>query len=138
MSPATNQQFSISELAKEFEVTARTIRFYEDQGLLTPQRTGNAGRQRVYSVRDRTRLKLTLRGKRLGLSLAQIRDLIDMYDSPSDTTAQLGKFLEVLAQHKRALLGQLNDLHETIAEIEAHENRARQLLASAHPGAIHA
>lgn len=120
--------YMIGELAREFDITPRTIRFYEDQGLLAPQRTGAGGRQRVYSQRDRTRLKLTLRGKRLGLSLSEVRDLIDMYDSPSGTVAQLERFLAVLARHRATLEQQLRDLQETLAEIETHETRARGLL----------
>ena len=84
--------FTISELAKEFDLTTRAIRFYEDMGLLTPER---AGLQRVYSARDRARLTLTLRAKRLGLSLTEARDILDMYDSPRDTVPQLEKFLGV-------------------------------------------
>lgn len=76
------QHWTISDLSREFEITPRTIRFYEDQGIVSPDRVG---RQRIYSARDRTRLKLALRGKRLGLKLAQIRELIDMYESPTDT-----------------------------------------------------
>jgi len=120
--------YTISELAREFDVTPRTIRFYEDQGLLAPKRAGTGGRQRVYSQRDRTRLKLTLRGKRLGLTLSEIRGLVDMYESPSDTAPQLTRFLAVLAQHREALERQLADLQETLAEIGAHEARARALL----------
>jgi len=120
--------YTISELSREFGITPRTIRFYEDQGLLAPTRTGAGGRQRSYSQRDRTRLKLTLRGKRLGLSLSEIRDLIDMYDSPSGTVAQLESFLSVLARHRRTLEQQLRDLNETLAEITTHEARARSLL----------
>jgi DNA-binding transcriptional MerR regulator len=121
--------FTISELAREFSVTPRTIRFYEDQGLLAPARVGAGGRQRCYSQRDRTRLKLTLRGKRLGLSLSEVRDLVDMYESPSDTAAQLERFLSVLAQHRRTLEQQFQDLRETLDEIATHEARARALLA---------
>ena len=121
--------FTITELAREFQVTPRAIRFYEDQGLLAPERAGTGGRQRVYSQRDRTRLKLTLRGKRLGLTLSEIRELVDMYESPSDTAAQLTRFLGVLAQHRRTLEQQLQDLRETLAEIDTHERRARALLA---------
>ena len=120
--------YSIGELAREFGVPPRTIRFYEDQGLLAPRRVGAGARQRAYSPRDRTRLKLTLRGKRLGLSLSEIRDLIDMYDSPADTAPQLTRFLEVLSRHRSVLESQLLDLNETLAEIQAHEARARQLL----------
>ena len=72
--------YSISDLAREFDLTTRAIRFYEDMGLLQPERSGPGGRNRVYSHRDRTRLKLTLRAKRLGLSLTEAKDLIDMYD----------------------------------------------------------
>lgn len=121
--------FSISDLALEFDVTARTIRFYEDQGLLAPKRVGTGGRQRVYSQRDRTRLKLTLRGKRLGLSLAEVKALVDMYESPADSAPQLKRFLAVLAEHRRVLDVQMADLRETLAEIDAHEARARSLLA---------
>ncbi len=121
--------YTITELAREFEVTPRAIRFYEDQGLLAPKRAGTGGRQRVYSQRDRARLKLTLRGKRLGLTLAEIRELVDMYESPRDNAAQLARFLTVLGQHRATLERQLADLQETLAEIDAHEQRARALLA---------
>jgi DNA-binding transcriptional MerR regulator len=116
---------TIAELAEEFDVTARAIRFYEDMGLLEPAR---AGRNRVYSQRDRTRLKLTLRGKRLGLSLQEIKQLVDMYDSPSDNAAQLNAFLRVLAAHRRQLEQQLEDIEITLAEIGQHEARCRDLL----------
>ncbi len=125
--------YTISELAREFDVTPRTIRFYEDQGLLAPKRAGAGGRQRVYSQRDRTRLKLTLRGKRLGLSLSEVRDLVDMYESPADTVPQLTRFLSVLARHRETLAQQLADLQETLAEIEAHEARARTMLEARRP-----
>ena len=122
--------YTITELAREFEITPRAIRFYEDRGLLAPKRAGTGGRQRVYSQRDRTRLKLTLRGKRLGLTLAEIRELVDMYESPRDNAAQLARFLTVLGQHRATLVRQLADLQETLAEIDAHEQRARALLAT--------
>lgn len=121
---------TITALAQEFDLTTRAIRFYEDMGLLTPRRVG---RRRVYSQRDRTRLKLTLRGKRLGLSLLEIRQLVDMYDSPSDTAAQLTAFLEVLARHRRDLEQQREDIEITLAEISLHEARCRQLLAAGRP-----
>jgi DNA-binding transcriptional MerR regulator len=121
-------QFSISDLAKEFDLTTRAIRFYEDMGLLEPERSGPGGRNRVYSARDRTRLKLTLRAKRLGLSLKEGKELIDMYDSPRDTVAQLKKFLIVLAEHRRQLESQLTDLHATLEEVKTHEKEARNLL----------
>src|SRR6059058_6658629 len=101
--------YTIGDLAKEFDLTTRAIRFYEDMGLLTPERSGPGGRNRVYSSRDRTRLKLTLRAKRLGLSLSEAKEIIDMYDSPRDTGPQLRKFLAVLAQHRKQLEEQLAD-----------------------------
>jgi DNA-binding transcriptional MerR regulator len=123
---AGHRTFTITELALEFDITPRAIRFYEDVGLLSPER---AGRNRVYTQRDRTRLKLTLRGKRLGLSLQEIKQLVDMYDSPSDTTQQLQAFLGVLGEHRRLLEQQREDLEVTLAEIAQHEARCRSLLA---------
>jgi DNA-binding transcriptional MerR regulator len=117
--------FTIGELAREFDLTTRAIRFYEDCGLLSPQRRG---RNRVYTLRDRTRLKLTLRGKRLGLTLAEVKELVDMYESPRDTQAQLKKFLNVLGAHRAQLEQQRADLDVTIDEVRAHEKEARRLL----------
>jgi DNA-binding transcriptional MerR regulator len=127
--------FTITELAREFDVTPRAIRFYEDHGLLAPTRAGTGGRQRVYTQRDRTRLKLTLRGKRLGLTLSEVRELVDMYDSPADTAAQLERFLQVLGGHRHTLERQLEDLRVTLDEIAAHEARCRALLERAGRGA---
>ena len=121
-------QYTISDLAREFDLTTRAIRFYEDMGLLQPQRAGPGGRSRIYSARDRTRLKLTLRAKRLGLSLTEARDIIDMYDSPRDTGAQLKKFMSVLAAHRKALEEQMADLVANLDEVKAHEREARALL----------
>ena len=120
--------FTISELAQEFEVTPRAIRFYEDMGLLAP---GRVGRNRVYSQRDRTRLKLTLRGKRLGFALQEIRQLVTMYDSDSDMAPQLEAFLAALAAHRAQLLQQLDDIRVTLDELDLHERRCHQLLAAA-------
>jgi DNA-binding transcriptional MerR regulator len=121
--------YSISDLAREFDLTTRAIRFYEDMGLLEPARSGPGGRSRVYSARDRTRLKLTLRAKRLGLSLSEAKDLIDMYDSPRDTGPQLRKFLVVLAAHRRQLEEQLAEVQANLNEVKVHEKEARGLLA---------
>ena len=118
--------YTIGELAREFDLTTRAIRFYEDCGLLAPQRQG---RNRVYTQRDRTRLKLTLRGKRLGLTLAEVKELVDMYESPRDTLPQLKKFLVVLAAHREQLEQQMSDLHATLDEVRSHEREARRLLA---------
>ena len=128
-------QFSISDLAKEFDLTTRAIRFYEDMGLLEPERSGPGGRNRGYSSRDRTRLKLTLRAKRLGLSLIEAKELIDMYDSPRDTGPQLKKFMLVLAEHRQQLESQLADLQATLEEVKTHEKDARNLLARSEKGA---
>jgi len=125
---ATNPTYTISDLAREFDLTTRAIRFYEDVGLLQPLREGPGGRNRVYSARDRTRLKLTLRAKRLGLSLTEARDIIDMYDSPRDTGPQLRKFLAVLAEHRRQLEEQMADLVANLDEVRTHEKEARALL----------
>jgi DNA-binding transcriptional MerR regulator len=125
---ASPRSYTITELAAEFDVTPRAIRFYEDMGLLEP---GRAGRNRVYSQRERTRLKLTLRGKRLGLSLQEIKQLVDMYDSPSDTAPQLQAFLGVLRNHRRQLELQLDDIRVTLEEITQHEQRCERLLEAA-------
>ncbi len=125
---AAPRSFTITELAAEFDVTPRAIRFYEDVGLLEPQR---AGRNRVYSQRERTRLKLTLRGKRLGLSLQEIKQLVDMYDSPSDTAPQLEAFLGVLRAHRKQIELQLEDIRVTLEEIAQHEARCERLLEAA-------
>lgn len=121
--------YSISDLAREFDLTTRAIRFYEDLGLLQPQRGGAGGRSRVYSQRDRTRLKLTLRAKRLGLSLGEAKEIIEMYDSPRDTGSQLIRFLDVLATHRKQLEDQLEDLRANLNEIKIHQREARALLA---------
>ncbi len=125
------QTYSISDLAKEFDLTTRAIRFYEDMGLLQPARSGPAGRNRVYSGRDRTRLKLTLRAKRLGLSLVEAKGIIDMYDSPRDTVAQLEKFLQVLSLHQQQLEAQMTDLQANMDELKVHQREAKALLAKA-------
>ena len=117
--------FSIGELAREFGLTTRAIRFYEDCGLLAPQRSG---RNRVYTARDRARLTLTLRGKRLGLKLAEVKDLVDMYETRRDTEAQLRRFLAVLARHRAQLEARLGELRTTLDEVLAQETSARQVL----------
>ena len=117
--------FTIGELAREFGVTTRAIRFYEDCGLLDPSRSG---RNRIYSARDRTRLRLTLRGKRLGLKLAEVKELFDMYETRRDTGPQLRRFLAMLGRHRARLEQRLADLHATLAEVTAHEDEARRLL----------
>ena len=129
------QTFHISDLAREFGITPRTIRFWEDQGLIFPSREGQ---MRVFSRRDRTRLKLALRGKRLGLSLAEIREMIDMYDTARDESSQLLKFLDVLAERRAAFERQREDIEAVLDEIAGFEEACRELLAreeAAGPGA---
>ncbi len=118
--------YAIGELAREFDLTTRAIRFYEDWGLLHPTRNG---RTRIYSARDRTRLRLTLRGKRMGLSLAEVKELVDMVESPRDSQAQLRKLLELLARHRLQLEHQIGDLQTTLDEVRVREAEALLLLA---------
>ena len=118
-------EFSIGELASEFDVTPRAIRFYEDHGLLAPRR---AGTRRIYSPRDRTRLKLTLRGKRLGLTLSEIRELVDMYEPGRDERPQLARFLAVLDSHRASLLQQRADIEAQLSEILVFENKLKKQL----------
>ena len=120
--------YSISDLAQEFDLTTRAIRFYEDMGLLQPERQGAGGRTRVYSPRDRTRLRLTLRAKRLGLSLVEAKEIIELYDSPRDTGVQLERFLQVLGHHRQQLEERMEDLQVTLDEVRAHEKEAKSLL----------
>ena len=120
--------YTISQLASEFELTTRAIRFYEDMGLLYPERAGSTGKQRVYSTKDRTRLRLTLRAKRLGLSLQEAKEIIDLYESPRDTGVQLQKFVQVLGGHRQRLEAQLADLQANLAEIDVHMADANALL----------
>ena len=129
MATSTAHSYTISDLAREFDLTTRAIRFYEDMGLLTPERSGPGGRNRVYSPRDRTRLKLTLRAKRLGLSLTEAKDIIEMYDSPRDTGPQLRKFLTILAAHRQQLEEQMAELQANLDEVRTHEKEAKALLA---------
>lgn len=121
-----SQTFTIGELAKEFDLTTRAIRFYEDMGLLAPRRDGL---QRIYTARDRARLTLTLRAKRLGLKLTEAREILDMYDSPRDTAVQLERFLGVLGGHREQLESQLVELQANLAEVRAQEKQARAALA---------
>ena len=125
LSSIERSEYSIGELAREFDVTPRAIRFYEDHGLLAPRRHGQ---RRIYSPRDRTRLKLTLRGKRLGLSLSEIRELIDMYEPGRDERPQLERFLAVLDAHKAGLLQQRADLEAQLSELQAFEKKVKKQL----------
>ena len=118
--------YTIGDLAREFGITPRAIRFYEDEGLLAPVR---AGRNRIYNKRHRTRLGLILRGKRLGLSLARIKEMIEMYDTARDESSQLLKFLDVLAERRAAYERQREDIEAVLDEIAGFEQVCRELLA---------
>ena len=123
--PAPAATFTIGELAREFGLTTRAIRFYEDCGLLAPER---AGKNRVYTARDRARLTPTLRGKRLGLKLAEVKELVDMYDAQRDSQVQLRRFVDVLARQRAQLEARLADLRSTLDEVLAQEAAARRML----------
>ncbi|HJV07407.1 MAG TPA: MerR family DNA-binding transcriptional regulator [Chromobacteriaceae bacterium] len=118
--------FTISDLAREFDVTTRTIRFYEDQGLLEPARQGQ---RRIYSRRDRIRLMLILRGKRIGLSLQEIRELFDLYDADDNNASQLQEFIRLLQQRERQLLDQMEDIRLVLKEITQQRQQCERLLA---------
>jgi len=120
--------FSISELSKEFDVTTRTIRFYESEGLLAPARNGQ---KRIYSDQDRVNLKLILRGKRLGFSLAESKDLIELYDPESGNTKQLETLLEKIEQQRALLAQQLTDIQLMQAELDDAELRCREAFSNA-------
>ena len=119
------ETYTISQLAAEFEVTTRTIRFYEDQGLISPKRDGSA---RVFSSRDRVRLKLALRGKRLGFSLAEIRELFELYDVSRDERKQLEEFLARLERRRARLEQQREDIAVMLNEIDFFATQCRRLL----------
>lgn len=118
--------FKISELAKEFDITTRSIRFYEDLGLLTPERKGNT---RIYNGRDRIRLKLILRGKRLGFSLADIKELFELYDT-DQSTEQLNYMIRLIEEKKAALQQQANDIQAVMMELNAAQLRCQNTLRS--------
>ncbi|MFL9594574.1 MerR family transcriptional regulator [Aeromonas veronii] len=120
------RRFSISELAREFDITTRSIRFYEDQGLLNPAREGQT---RIYSKQDRVRLKLTLRGKRLGFSLAEIRELFDLYDADKSSRTQLQTMLGLVEEKRETLQQQMEDIRMVLLELDAAEQRCRQALS---------
>jgi DNA-binding transcriptional MerR regulator len=117
--------YSISDLAQEFALTTRAIRFYEDEGLLAPRRQGQT---RIYGERERTRIKLILRGKRLGLALAEIRELFDIYATTGNERPQLAKFLQMLADRRAMLHQQREDIDAVLAEIAILERDCRRRL----------
>ena len=121
-----SQQYTITELAKEFDITTRAIRFYEDQGLLSPKREGQ---KRIYNQKDYTTLKLILRGKRLGWSLAESRDLIQMYNPDSNNQEQYLKVLEKVQESRERLQQQMHDIEIMLMELDEHEQRVKEAMS---------
>ncbi|MBB5211310.1 MerR family transcriptional regulator [Microbulbifer hydrolyticus] len=125
MSSTTADSYSISELAQEFGITTRTIRFYEDKGLMSPERRGQT---RVYTPEDRVRLKLILRGKRLGFSLDESREIIDMYDPAHGNVEQLNRLLERIDSKRQQLLQQQRDIEKVLSQLDEATARTRAAL----------
>ncbi|MEC8370253.1 MAG: MerR family DNA-binding transcriptional regulator [Pseudomonadota bacterium] len=118
--------FTISDLAKEFDVTTRTIRFYEDQNLISPLREGT---RRLFRARDRTRLKLILRGKRLGFTLAEISEIVVMYDAAPGEVGQLRLLISKIESRRAQLQQQMQDIEATLSDLSEVENRCRDRLS---------
>ncbi len=121
----SSQTYSISDLARELDITTRAIRFYEEQGLLAPERRAQ---ERVYSARDKVSLKLILRGKRIGFSLAECRELIELYDPSSGNQKQLNSMLGKIAERRQQLEQQLLDIQQMQLELDTAEERCTQAL----------
>ena len=122
----THGSYSISDLAREFGVTTRTIRFYEDEGLISPTRDGQ---RRIFSPRDRTRLKLILRGKRIGFSLAEIREIVDMYAADPGESGQLRHLIDRIATQRTELEARRSVIDRTLADLAEVEDNAQRRLA---------
>ncbi len=120
-----DKTYSIGELAEEFGVTSRALRLYEEEGLLDPQREGT---RRIYNERNRVRLRLILRGKRLGWSLSEIRESFDLYDSSLGEEAQLEWMLDKLAQRRQSLMEQSKDIENALQDLERITTDAEQAL----------
>jgi DNA-binding transcriptional MerR regulator len=119
-------QYSISQLSKEFDITPRTLRFYESRGILAPRRQGTT---RIYGERDRVRLVLALRGRRAGLSVEDIREVIDMYDpAQPDDARQTMVLLEKIREHRRELINKINDINETLKAMDEIEGRTMEAM----------
>ncbi len=119
------EQYSISDLAREFDITTRAIRFYEEKGLLTPVREGQ---KRLFDAADRVRLSLILRGKRIGLTLEESRGIIDMYDSGQDNAEQLNSLLGKIDERRQLLISQVQDIQNMLAELDEVQTRCEAAL----------
>jgi DNA-binding transcriptional MerR regulator len=122
--------WSIGELAAEFDTTLRTIRFYEDRGLLAPERVGTT---RIFHDRERVRLQLILRGKRLGFTLSEIAHILELYDEQPGERGQLEFLITDIDRRRRSLQEKRRDLDEALAELDALEERCRADLAAITP-----
>lgn len=131
--PAMRKRYTIGELAREFEITPRTIRFYEHEGLLLPARNG---RNRIYGPRERVRLKLILRGKRLGFSLGEIREMIDLYDTPRGEERQLALVCDKIRLRRATLEQQRQDIDIILGEMDILEQQCASVLAGMRSGAM--
>jgi len=125
-----NPTYSISELSEQFDVTPRTIRFYETQGLMDPQREGT---RRIYHERDRVRLRLILRAKRIGFSISEIRETFGLYDSASGEVGQMQYVLEVIEKRRKILNQQQEDILHTLQDIKNVEDRILQKMETIKP-----
>jgi DNA-binding transcriptional MerR regulator len=125
----TEKHFTISQLAGEFGITTRAIRFYEEKGLISPRRSGQ---QRLYTASDRVRLKLILRGKRLGFTLEESRDLIDMYDPSHGNVEQLQRLLQKIDDKEALLQRQLRDIAGMQSDLDEVRQRCKQALQTQH------
>lgn len=125
MSEKTSKTYSITELSKEFDITTRTIRFYEDKGLISPAREGQ---RRIYSSRDRVRLRLIMRGKRLGFALSEIQELIDLYDTDRSEVTQLQVFLDRIQERRETLSQQQQDINAILDELDTLHDQCANLL----------
>ncbi|QXH44924.1 MerR family DNA-binding transcriptional regulator [Pseudomonas xanthosomatis] len=123
----TSQTYSISDLSRELDITTRAIRFYEEQGLLSPERKGL---ERIYSARDKVTLKLILRGKRIGFSLAECRELIELYDPTGGNLKQLNSMLLKIAERRAQLEQQMLDIQQMHLELDTAQERCEQALAA--------
>ena len=126
MEKAAQDTYSIGDIAKEFDITTRSIRFYEDQGLVTPTRKGQT---RIYNQRDRVRIKLILRGKRLGFSLAETGRLFDLYDADRSSASQLETIMKLIFQKKNDLNQQLEDINAVLIELDELEKNCLKTLS---------
>jgi|TARA_B110000240_G_C13266637_1_gene354025 DNA-binding transcriptional MerR regulator len=126
MEKAAQDTYSIGDIAKEFDITTRSIRFYEDQGLVTPTRKGQT---RIYNQRDRVRIKLILRGKRLGFSLAETGRLFDLYDADRSSASQLETIMKLISQKKNDLNQQLEDINAVLIELDELEKNCLKTLS---------